>query len=149
MKSAIWAGLCLALALSVRAAESPAAATADDAKATQTEQGVSKVDAAPAPNKAEIAVGEVFQIKLKCNPTTGYNWELKSINRKIAVPTGPVEFQQNEATPGMVGVGGGCVLGVKGVKPGKTKAVLVYRRSWEKGEPAETFKTVITVLPKK
>jgi len=135
--------------LSVRAAGNPPAATAGDPQGKQTEQAVSKVDAVPMPTPVEIAVGEIYQIKLKCNPTTGYNWELKSINRKIAIPTGPVEFQQGEAKPGMVGVGGSCVLGVKGVKPGKTKAVLVYRRSWEKGEPAETFTAELRVVRKK
>ena len=105
--------------------------------------------AAGGPAKAVVAVGETFQIKLRCNPTTGYEWELKSINRKIAIPLGPVKFRESPAKPGLVGVGGSCVLDVKGVKPGKTKAVLVYRRSWEKGKPDETFTAEIKVLPKK
>jgi inhibitor of cysteine peptidase len=129
MKSVILAGILLAAVAAARAAD--------------------KVEAAAAPGKIEIVVGETFQIKLKCNPTTGYDWELKSIDREIAVPTGEVEFQQSPAKPGMVGVGGSCVLEIKGVKPGKTKAVLVYRRSWEKVKPIETFKTTITVVPKK
>jgi inhibitor of cysteine peptidase len=104
--------------------------------------------AAPA-GKARIGVGETYWIKLPCNPTTGYDWELKSIDRKVAAPTGPVDFQRDEAVRGMVGVGGTCVLGVKGVKPGKTKVVLVYRRPWEKGKPSRTYKAELTVLPKK
>lgn len=100
--------------------------------------------------KARIAVGESYVIKLDCNPTTGYNWELKSINRKIAAPKGDVAFQRNEAPPGMVGVPGVCTLEVAGVKPGKTKAVLVYRRPWEKDvAPARTFTAEITVVKKK
>jgi len=101
------------------------------------------------PIKGEIAVGEVFAIKLPCIPTTGYNWELKSINRRIAIPTGPAEFQKNPGAPGKVGAGGHCVIGVKGVKPGKAVAILAYRRSWEKGEPAKTATAEITVVPKK
>ena len=121
----------------------------DKPKDRQTEQAVSKVGGVSRSDKAEIMVGEVYSIRLTCNPTTGYNWELKSIDRKIAVPAGPVEFQQSPAKPGMVGVGGDCVLGIKGVKPGRTKAILVYRRSWEKGKPAQTSKTEITVVAKK
>ena len=50
----------------------------------------------------------------------------------------------------MVGVPGMCTLEVVGVKPGKTKAVLVYRRSWEKDvAPARTFTAEITVVKKK
>ena len=36
--------------------------------------------------KGEIIVGEIFTLELPCSPTTGYRWELKSIDRKIAVP---------------------------------------------------------------
>jgi len=99
--------------------------------------------------KREIAVGEIASIALPCNPTTGYEWELKRIDRKIAVPSGPLEFRSAKAEPGMAGVGGTCVLPVKGVKPGKTQAILVYRRPWEKGAPAKTFKVHIKVLPEK
>jgi len=99
--------------------------------------------------KTKITIGEIFQVRLPCNPTTGYMWELKSLDRDIAVPTGDIEFQQSPAKPGMVGVGGNCVLGIKGVKPGKTTAVLVYRRSWEKDPPLKVYKAAIKVLPKK
>ena len=100
--------------------------------------------------KARIAVGKAYVIKLDCNPTTGYDWELKSIDREIAAPKGSVEFKRNKAPRGMVGVPGMCTLEVVGVKPGKTKAVLVYRRSWEKDvAPARTFTAEITVVKKK
>jgi predicted secreted protein len=111
--------------------------------------GASAKDADSAPLKGDIAVGEIFSIKLPCIPTTGYSWEVKSIDRKIAVPTGPAEFRKNPSAPGKVGVGGRCVVGIKGVKPGKTTVILVYRRSWEKVEPAKTAAAEITVLPKK
>ena len=149
MKRDIWAGVFLVSVATLRAGENSVAVGADQPKGRQTEQAVDKVDDVARSSKAEIVVGETCQIKLKCNPTTGYNWELKSIDRKIAVPTGEVEFRQSPAKPGMVGVGGSCVLGLKGVNPGKTKAILVYRRSWEKGEPAETYTAEIKVLPKK
>jgi predicted secreted protein len=86
---------------------------------------------------------------LPCNPTTGFAWELKSLDRKIAAPVGAIEFSAHPAKPGLIGAGGTCVLTLKGVKPGKTKAVLVYRRSWEKAAPAKTFTARITVVPAK
>jgi len=111
------------------------------------------VPAAPAASKpadsmqSELVVGETLAIKLPCNPTTGYEWQLKSVSRKIATPVGEVEFQKSEAK-GLLGSGGTCVLTLKGVKPGKTKVVLVYRRSWEKGEPAKTFIAYLSVVAK-
>jgi inhibitor of cysteine peptidase len=103
----------------------------------------------PAPHQGQIAVGEIFSIALPCNPTTGYQWELKSINQRIAISTGAVEFQASPTAPGTVGAGGSCVLRIKGVRPGKTMAIMVYWRPWEKGKPAKTATTEITVLPKK
>ena len=137
MKSVIWMGLLAVLA------------AADKPGTTQTESAVKEVGAAAQPDKVEIVVGKIHQIKLKCNPTTGFNWELKSIDREVAAPTGDMEFKRRRAPRGMVGVGGECVLGIRGVKAGETKAVLVYRRSWEKVEPAETYTAEIRVLPKK
>ena len=100
--------------------------------------------------KARIAVGKTYTIKLPCNPTTGFNWELKSIDREIAAPKGDVEFKEKKHAPGMVGVGGTCTLKVTGVKAGKTTAVLVYRRPCEKDTPpAETYKADITVVAAK
>jgi predicted secreted protein len=102
---------------------------------------------APSSQKSEISVGEVLSITLPCNATTGYSWQLKSINRKVALPTGPV--QENAPKSGALGAGGSCVFNVQGVKAGKTKAILEYRRPWEKGKPAKTFTAEIKVLPKK
>jgi predicted secreted protein len=99
--------------------------------------------------KVEVAVGETVPIELACNPTTGYAWEVKSLDRRVAVPAGPAKFREDPEARGMAGAGGSCVIGIKGVKPGKTRAVLVYRRPWEKGGPAKTAAAEITVLPKK
>ena len=137
MKSIMLTALLVGSTTVARAAEPPAAASAKTSE--QARPGVKK----------ELKLGKTFAIELPCNPTTGYEWELKSIDREIAVPTGPVEFKRRAAKRGMLGVGGTCVLGIKGVKPGTTTAVLVYRRSWEKDEPAETFTAEITVLPQK
>ena len=149
MKSVIRVGLFLVSAAIAWAGESQGAAAAQEPRGKQTEQAVNNVDAVAGLSQAEIVVGERFEIKLPCNPTTGYGWELKSIDREIAAPTGAIVLQPTPAKPGLVGVGGTCVLGIQGMKPGQTTAILVYRRSWEKKRPAKTFKTVITVVPKK
>lgn len=98
---------------------------------------------------ATISVGESLPVKLPCTPGTGYAWEVKSVNRKIAAPADGVAFMADESKPGMVGGGGTCVATFTGVKPGKTTAVLVYRRSWEKKEPAKTYTVRIRVTAKK
>ena len=99
--------------------------------------------------KSDVAVGEVLSIRLPCSPATGFEWQVKSIDREIADPVGPAEFEQKPAAPGAVGVGGSCVLRIKGVAAGKTKATLVYRRPWENVEPAKTSTVDIQVLPRR
>ncbi|MDE2511950.1 MAG: protease inhibitor I42 family protein, partial [Elusimicrobia bacterium] len=101
MKSIVLASLMMTLTSAARAGDAPSASTATVALM-----------------KADIAVGEVLAIKLPCNPTTGYEWRLKSLDRKIASPSGPITFQKGE--PGLTGAGGVCVLTIKGVKPGRT-----------------------------
>ena len=100
----------------------------------------------PKQRKVRLSVGQIFHIRLPGNPTTGYEWELKSIDRTIAEPTGTIRYRQNPAPAGMVGVGGSFSLAIRGVKAGKTKVVLVYRRSWEKVAPLKTYTVELEVL---
>ncbi|MDE2143007.1 MAG: protease inhibitor I42 family protein [Elusimicrobia bacterium] len=145
MKSIALASLMMTLTSAARAGDAPSASTATlDAQALPQGRPAS---AAADSMKADIAVGEVLAIKLPCNPTTGYEWRLKSLDRKIASPSGPITFQKGE--PGLTGAGGVCVLTIKGVKPGRTAAILVYRRSWENGAPAKTFTARITVAARR
>ena len=99
------------------------------------------------PRKIVLHVGDVSVIRVAGNPTTGFQWELKSMDRTIAEPVEPMAYRQDSAKAGMVGVGGTFSLSVRGVKPGKTEAVLVYRRSWEKADPLKAYKVKIVVRP--
>jgi inhibitor of cysteine peptidase len=146
MKGIMLAPLAVALTFAARVAA--AQSTAPVSQRDQSRQEAKPAAPAAESQKGEIAVGDVFSVKLPCNPTTGFNWEVKSINRGIAVSTGTAEFEESPGAPGRMGAGGTCVLRIKGVKPGKTKAVFVYRRPWEKVAPAKTFTDEITVLPK-
>ena len=101
-------------------------------------------DAEAGPKKAEVAVREIFRISLPCDEATGFKWELASVDRGVAAPAGPITFRKSDKA-GRFGPGGTCELWMQGVKPGRTKAVLVYRRPWEKKEPVKTFATVIVV----
>jgi predicted secreted protein len=138
-----------AAALIFAAWTASAQSTAPAVSPVQAPPAAKAAAAEPAARKGEFPVGETFAIELPCSPTTGYQWELKSVNRRVAAPAGPVEFSAAPAEPGAVGTGGSCVLRVKGLKPGKTKAVLVCRRAWDKGEPAKTAVVELVVVPKK
>ena len=139
MKNIILPFLLLISTSSTEASDAPRLSTT-----TTSIQARAEIESASDSIKADIFVGEIFHVQLPCSPATGYEWRLKRVDRRIAAPAGPIKFQK--ADSGLIGGGGDCVLPIKGVKPGRTKAVLVYRRSWEKGAPAKIYTVRITVV---
>lgn len=78
----------------------------------------------------EIGVGKKFIIALDSNPTTGYNWEADFDEDFLKLVQD--EFKPAEDKD-LVGAGGQQRFTFKGVKIGKTKVTLTYKRSWEEG----------------
>lgn len=81
--------------------------------------------------KTEAA--NLVSVWLESNPTTGCSWKAEIADEKIAVLESD-EYVQDEAEPGMTGVGGVQTLTFKILKEGKTEITLVYGRHWKGGE---------------
>ena len=77
----------------------------------------------------EIVSGEEFIIGLESNPTTGFEW-LTEFDESFLEPV-KSEYETDKALSGMTGVGGEQQFTFKGLKPGKTKITLKYKREWE------------------
>jgi inhibitor of cysteine peptidase len=77
----------------------------------------------------EATVGEQFAIYLDSNPTTGYKWEASFDQAALKLVKN--EYKQNEAKPGMVGVGGIEQFMFQTLKAGDTQIKLTYKRPWE------------------
>ncbi|NPA26267.1 MAG: protease inhibitor I42 family protein [Chloroflexi bacterium] len=98
----------------------------------------------PDDDQSEISlqVGQVLEVHLPANPTTGYTWLVKE-----GAP-GPVVLV---AEPGFtpeaqrLGAGGTLILRFRAVTPGETRVRLVYQRPWETGEPEEDFEFRVIV----
>lgn len=144
MKRIVLTALTLSLAVAVSAADAPDVSTTTPSGPAPAPTAAKPAAADADSLKAEIVVGTTLPVRLACNPGTGYQWELKSLDRAIVAAAGEIEFRQ--PVSGKIGGGGDCVLTLKGVKPGETKAVLVYRRPWEKGAPAKTFTVRVKVV---
>eukprot|EP00727_Mastigamoeba_balamuthi_P009871 m51a1_g5506 hypothetical protein (119) ;mRNA; f:375205-375668 len=87
------------------------------------------------------AHGDIIEVKLKGNPTTGYQWmRLDEAQRK---EEGSVVFldssygQGEWCRRGMMGCGGEYTFRFQA--EGDGRVALVYRRSWETQAPHETF----------
>ena len=126
----------------------PAAALPALVKATAAADAAPAADEDSRTVRKEISVGELLLLKLPCSPTTGYEWQLESIDRQIVKPVGEIDFLPSDGS-GPFGRGGTCVLGLRGVRPGRTDAVLVYRRASGSSREDETLKAELTVVPKK
>ena len=94
----------------------------------------------------KVKVGDVIQIKLKSNRTTGYSWALTGKTDAKVLKSGEVEYKVDEHPTGMVGVGGNDFCLFTALAPGKTEIALGYARPWEKDkEPAQAFKLIVEV----
>lgn len=101
------------------------------------------VNSNPSIQNKEMTVkyGEIFEISLPSNPTTGYEWNvilspgLLKINEKY-----DTNCKQN-----MVGCGGVKIWTLRAVRSGKESFNGSYKRSWE-AFPAEVVNYNITVM---
>jgi predicted secreted protein len=91
-----------------------------------------------------VAVGKPFDVALKGNASTGFQWQVAKIDGDAVAQTGKEDYIFDKHPPRMVGVGGTFVFHFKPAKAAKTKIRLVYLRPWEKDKPpAQTFEVVI------
>jgi inhibitor of cysteine peptidase len=91
-----------------------------------------------------VAVGRSFDVVLKGNASTGYQWKVDKIDGDGAEQVGKIDYVMDKNPQRMVGVGGRYVVHFKAVKAAKTKIRLAYVRPWEKDKPPEkTFSVAI------
>lgn len=94
-----------------------------------------------------VKTGEVIEIVLKGNPTTGYEWVLEfSATDKLQQIEKAAYIQERQTGRNlMVGVGGKYVFKFKAVERGAGNIKLVYRRSWETTAHDKVYSVVIDV----
>ena len=91
----------------------------------------------------EVAKGGTLEITLEGNPTTGYTWEVESVDDKVLKQEGEPDSKPDSDA---VGAGGMMTLKFKAEGAGKTDLKLVYHQPWEGGEASgETFEVSVTV----
>lgn len=99
-----------------------------------------------ADNNKEITleVGSQLVITLPGNPSTGYNWEVKTIDAAIVGQVGEPQFVSDNTE--LVGAGGQLSLTFEALKAGSTTIELVYHRAWETDvAPLQIFTIQVTV----
>jgi len=92
--------------------------------------------------EVDIPNGEVFEISLSENPTTGFRCDLESRGEPACIMVSEY-FSRNSDTPG---TRGSHHCNFRTVAPGTSTIELTYRRHWQKGNPARTFKLGIRAV---
>lgn len=90
-----------------------------------------------------IGIGETLKVKLEGNPTTGYEWQLASVEESILNWDGVPQYKSDSK---LVGAGGEYTFVFEGKSPGTTHLEFSYLRPWEEGiDPIETFTLTVVV----
>jgi inhibitor of cysteine peptidase len=91
-----------------------------------------------------LHAGEKMEIVLPGNPSTGYNWEIQTMDTAILEKVGDTEFTSDNQ--GLVGAGGKLILTFEAKKIGNTSLELTYLRPWELNvDPLQKFTLQVTV----
>lgn len=94
-----------------------------------------------------IKRGDLFDVRLPGNMTTGYGWTVKSISGKAVQSIGEIKYKPE--TTDRVGAGGEFLAHFKAAAAGKSTVKLAYARPWEKGvSPAKEFTLDVKVAGK-
>ncbi|MDP2299261.1 MAG: protease inhibitor I42 family protein [Coriobacteriia bacterium] len=90
-----------------------------------------------------VGVGQVLEVALPSNPTTGYSWQVVEVPGFLT-QAGEPAFEPREGDD-VVGAGGTEILRFEVTGAGSGVLLLEYRRPWEADVPAdETFILDIT-----
>ncbi len=91
----------------------------------------------------KMYVGETLEVVLKGNPSTGYRWEVGSVNKAIVRQVGKTEFKPNRKARGS---GGMIIMRFKAITVGQTSLKLIFHRPFEKNTPPmKTFEVTVVV----
>lgn len=92
----------------------------------------------------EATVGQVITVRLPGNPTTGFEWVALPPDDAAVSVEAAGQYVPDPVGAGVLGSGGTYVFHYKAERPGASKIVLHYRRSWEKS-PTEIFHVLVRV----
>ena len=96
-----------------------------------------------------LTTGDVLEVRLPGNRTTGYLWEMnlpKSGKHPLTlVEQGTVGVEGSDGTP-KVGAPGLERFLFKAIHTGKQVLLFRYRRPWEKQPPARTFELRVRII---
>ena len=97
-----------------------------------------------ADNGAVVALDEdgTLILELEANPTTGFAWELDTLDEGVLHLTGEPAYLSDSDLPGSPGT---MTFSFEATGAGETELRMVYRRPWEDESPIQTFSLSVIV----
>lgn len=93
-----------------------------------------------------MRVGQVLEVALMANASTGYQWEIVSDGAPVlARTTGPATPPPMDTQPPMPGAPSIARWWFRAETPGEATVRLEYRRPWEKVPPVEVAEYLVRV----
>lgn len=90
--------------------------------------------------------GDVIEIRLPSNPSTGFGWQITGSAPGITPQSGTPTFESDKHAPSMAGGGGTQVFRFAASGAGRGTLRLSYRRSWEKKAAAKSWEVRYRVV---
>jgi len=96
----------------------------------------------------EAVVGGSFEIVLKANPSTGYQWKLVSMPSDQLLQDGSQEYVRAQDVGDIVGIGGHEIWRFSVIGPGSALVVFGYfpPGAYGEGVPEETLSFSISII---
>lgn len=97
----------------------------------------------------KLSTGDVLQVELEANPSTGYLWVSGTpADPNLVVITGE-SYVREKGSDERVGAPVKKLLTLKAIAPGSTGLKLEYRRPWDRNEkPAKSFEVMLQISGK-
>lgn len=94
----------------------------------------------------ELQAGDVLDVLLPCDPSTGYKWDVVTIDAAVLEPQRGTTFVADSAAAGMTGVPGTITMSFAALRTGRTTLQLVYHRTFGfDTSPADAFEVTVVV----
>ena len=98
---------------------------------------------AQAGSQSSLYIGDMLQVNLEGNPSTGYTWSVEALDATVLRMIGEPEFHPASSA---LGASGTLTYQFEAVGAGQTTLKLIYSRPFEKGvAPIKTFTASVLV----
>jgi len=79
----------------------------------------------------QLKPDELYTVSLPANPTTGYQWRIRQGKVPPCLEFLRKDYKSDEATEGIVGVGGQAIFFFRALEKGNGQLTFEYIRTWE------------------